>query len=176
MEYASNAKGNLGVTLGAIGTGLGVLNGGVGLLGMGGNGIMCQNTSRYVTKDELTMSQEIASKDSRIAFLEAESDSEKKMIEVYRQSHAELVTLRDNVNADIKELRNEVNTNRREQDAWNASQSVANAQMSAAIAVNANSIADLKNCCNSITQIKIPNSAVCPGWGNITVTPDIPTP
>lgn len=27
MEYASNGKGNLGVTLGAIGTGLGVLNG-----------------------------------------------------------------------------------------------------------------------------------------------------
>lgn len=30
MEYASNGKGNLGVTLGAIGTGLGVLNGGLG--------------------------------------------------------------------------------------------------------------------------------------------------
>lgn len=29
MEYASNGKGNLGVTLGAIGTGLGVLGGGL---------------------------------------------------------------------------------------------------------------------------------------------------
>ena len=47
MEYASNSKGNLGVTLGAIGTGLGALSG-TGLLsgfsGMSGN---------YVTKDEL---------------------------------------------------------------------------------------------------------------------------
>ena len=30
MEYASNGKGNLGVTLGAIGTGLGVFGGGHG--------------------------------------------------------------------------------------------------------------------------------------------------
>lgn len=30
MEYASNGKGNLGVTLGAIGTGLSLLNGGLG--------------------------------------------------------------------------------------------------------------------------------------------------
>ena len=39
MEYASNGKGNLGVTLGAIGTGLGVLNGGLGgiLGGFGAN-------------------------------------------------------------------------------------------------------------------------------------------
>ena len=29
MEYASNGKGNLGVTLGAIGTGLGVLRSGL---------------------------------------------------------------------------------------------------------------------------------------------------
>ena len=39
MEYASNAKGNLGVTLGAIGTGLGILDGGANVLGkmLGGN-------------------------------------------------------------------------------------------------------------------------------------------
>lgn len=38
MEYATNAKGNLGVTLGAVGTGLGLLDGGANLLGrmMGG--------------------------------------------------------------------------------------------------------------------------------------------
>lgn len=33
MEYSSNAKGNLGVTLGAVGTGLGLLDGGASLLG-----------------------------------------------------------------------------------------------------------------------------------------------
>lgn len=40
-EFATNGKGNLGVTLGAIGTGLGVLNGGLGNLlgGLGLNGV-----------------------------------------------------------------------------------------------------------------------------------------
>lgn len=39
MEYASNGKGNLGVTLGAIGTGLGVFGGGLSNLfgGWGAN-------------------------------------------------------------------------------------------------------------------------------------------
>lgn len=35
-EYASNGKGNLGVTLGSIGTGLSVLNGALGNIGIGG--------------------------------------------------------------------------------------------------------------------------------------------
>lgn len=40
MEYASNGKGNLGVTLGAVGTGLGLLDGGANLVGkmLGTNG------------------------------------------------------------------------------------------------------------------------------------------
>lgn len=43
MEYASNAKGNLGVTLGAIGTGLGALGGLGGLLGGMANNAMANN-------------------------------------------------------------------------------------------------------------------------------------
>lgn len=63
MNYSSNGKGNLGVTLGAIGTGLGVLNnGGNGLLGgILGNG-NCNNS--YTKYD--------AEKDARIAELETE--------------------------------------------------------------------------------------------------------
>lgn len=155
MEYASNAKGNLGVTLGAIGTGLGALSG-TGLL----SGLAGTHANNYVTKEEATMMQQLSSKDSEIALLKADQASEIKMTEVYKQAHSE-----------IKKLRDEVISNRREQDLWNANQSVLNAQMSAAIAVNTNSIASLQNCCNSITQLKIPNTAVCPGWGNITITP-----
>lgn len=163
MEYASNAKGNLGVALGAVGTGLNVLSGGLGLANaMNSNHGYCPN---YVTKDEMKMLQDLAYKDSQIALLSAESDSEKKMIEVYKQTRSE-----------IKELEKEINANRREQDMWNATQAVNNAHMSSAIAVNANSIKDLQEKCNSITMLKIPNSAVCPGWGDITVTPVIPEP
>lgn len=159
MEYASNAKGNLGVTLGAIGTGLGALSG-TGLL----SGLMGGTTNNYVTKSEAEMMHQLSAKDSEIALLKADQASEIKMTEVYKQAHSE-----------IKELRDEVIANRREQDLWNANQSVINAQMSSAIAVNTNSIKALQDCCSQITMLKIPNSAVCPGWGNITVTPEAPT-
>lgn len=160
MEYASNGKGNLGVTLGAIGTGLGVLSGTGLLSGFNGMGMYGCPHNGYVTKNELDYVQQLASKDSAIALLEAEKVSEQKMIEVYRQAHDEIVTLRNTVEA-----------NRREQDAWNASQSVANAQMSAAIATNTNSIAAINNIIGQITQVRVPNSAVCPGWGAVEVTP-----
>ena len=165
MEYASNSKGNLGVTLGAIGTGLGALSG-TGLLsgfsGMSGN---------YVTKDEIAMVQQLSAKDSEIALLKAESDSEKKMIDSYRQARDEIVARRENTNASIKELQKEINQNRRDQDAWNTSQSVLNSQISSAITTNVNSIAALQNTVGQITMTKIPNSVVCPGWGDIKVVP-----
>lgn len=49
MEYASNAKGNLGVTLGAIGTGLGILDGGASVLGkmLGNSSPEGTTVSRY---------------------------------------------------------------------------------------------------------------------------------
>lgn len=165
MECASNGKGNLGVTLGAIGTGLGLLDGGLGLMASG------SHAANYVTKGELRMIQELADKDSKIAQLQAENVSETKMIEVYKQVHSEIASLRDKVDDDLKDLRKEVNQNRREQDAWNASQSVVNTQMSAAIATNVNSINAINEILGKITQIKIPNTAVCPGWGPVTITP-----
>lgn len=54
MEYASNGKGNLGVTLGAIGTGLGVLNGGLGsLFGGWGNGCSENTPAWYAAMNML---------------------------------------------------------------------------------------------------------------------------
>lgn len=165
MEYASNGKGNLGVALGAIGTGLNLLNNGSGFLtGALGNGYVTPCQQQFVTKDEMKMVSELASKDSQIAILTAENDSEKKMIEVYKQSHSELSRLRDDVKVDIKELRDAMVIADKEQ-------AVINAKFSDAIGVNTSNISDIKSTLNEITQIKIPNHAVCPGWGNVTVTP-----
>lgn len=67
-NYSSNAKGNLGVTLGAIGTGLGVL-GGSNLLGLFNNGNCngttwnaggCCSEDHYVNRYELSQENEIA--------------------------------------------------------------------------------------------------------------------
>lgn len=149
MEYASNGKGNLGVTLGAIGTGLGAL-GNSGLL----NGFFNNaNSNNYVTKDELKYVQELAAKDSQISLLTSEQNTEIKIADVYER----LIT--------------RINSDQKAQAEWNASQSVANAQMSAAIATNANSIASINNLLGQITAVRVPNSSVCPGWGNVTITP-----
>ena len=59
VQYASNAKGNLGVTLGAIGTGLGAMAGAGGLAGLFGlqpNGGDPDN--RPVTRYEMGLIQE----------------------------------------------------------------------------------------------------------------------
>lgn len=157
MEYASNAKANTAVTLGAIGTGLGALNGTGLLAGLFGNGMGNTNgtmlNSNYVSKDEMKLIMDISAKDSEIALLKSEQNTENKIADVYER------------------IMTRVNQDQRDQAAWNAGQSVINAQISASIATNASSIAALQNCCNQITMLKIPNSAVCPGWGSVTVMP-----
>lgn len=39
------------------------------------------------------------------------------------------------------------------------------------ISANATAIQNLQNTVNSITKLSIPNSACCPGWGSVTITP-----
>jgi len=176
MEYASKGVANAGLTTGIIGTALGVMNGGGGLLGgllgnrsASGTGIgeMAQvaqavadiaginkcSDNMPVTRYELKMQQEIAAKDSEIALLKSEQNTEVKIADVYER------------------VMTRVNADQREQAAWNAQQMVNNTQMTAQIVANATSIAGLQNCCNQITKLVVPNSAVCPGWGAVTVAP-----
>ena len=97
MEYASNGKGNLGVTLGAIGTGLGVLNGGLGgLFGGWGNGCS-ENTP--VSRYELDRETKLAAKDSEIALLKANTYNDQKMLEVYAYIDGQLKEVRNGLAA-----------------------------------------------------------------------------
>lgn len=134
MEYATKAVGNAGLTTGIIGTALGVLNGGAGLLGMS------DHASNYVTKDEMALYKELAEKDSKIAILTSEQNTEVKIADVYER------------------IMKRVNDDARDQALWNANQSVINSQMSSAIAVNNNSIAALQG----LTKIVVPADNVCP--------------
>lgn len=143
-EFASHGVANAGLTTGIIGTALGVLNGGAGLL----NGGLFNNNDCYVTKEEFKMGQELARKDSEIALLKSEQNTEIKIADVYER----LIT--------------RINADSRAQADWNASQAVANAQMSAAIATNANSIAALQNVCGQITKTIVPKEAICPEYMN----------
>lgn len=134
--YASNGKGNLGVTLGAIGTGLALLgnHGGEGGWGIFGN------KSDYVSKETFDKQNEISSLNSKIALLEAEKDSEKKMIDVYERITTRIKGLEDS-----------------QAEKW-ATQNVINAQVGANLSVIQNQISVL----NGLTKTIIPIGNVCP--------------
>ena len=175
MEYAGKGIAGTGLGLGIAGTALGLLNGGLNGVGLLNNGTQTSTAADVatiastvadiagvtnkcsentpVTRYELKMQQDLASKDAEIALLKSEQNTEIKIADVYER----LIT--------------RINSDQRAQADWNANQSVANAQMSAAIATNNASIAALQNCCNQITKLVVPNSAICPGWGNVTITP-----
>jgi hypothetical protein len=147
VNVASPGVANAGLTTGIIGTALSVLNGG-GLGNLLGGG--CAN--QYATKTELAYAQELAKKDSEIALLKSEQNTEIKIADVYDR------------------LLTKINANQQAQADWNAAQAVNNCKLSNAVAVNSNSISALQNCCNSITKLVVPNSSICPGWGDVTVS------
>lgn len=144
-EYAS--KGLAGT---ALGTGIGglaisLLNGGVGnLLGGCGNG--CGDNA-YVTRYD-------ASKDAEIARLQSQIE----LRDANFYAIGEVGKLRDYMENRFDKVEHEI-----------CDQKVMNATMTSNMSCMASQIAAL----NSLTKLIVPNSSVCPGWGNVNVT--IPT-
>jgi hypothetical protein len=98
VKVPSSGQVNLNTVLGSIGTAgaLGILNGngcGGGILGglFGNNG--CGGNA-MVTRHELGMQNEIASRDSKIALLEATIYEDKKSLELYKYVDSELKDIR----------------------------------------------------------------------------------
>lgn len=92
-EYASNSKGNTGVTLGAIGTGLGILNGlgtGGGIFGGWGGGAMR-------TAGALAEGQLCAGLMAEVGQLKAEKYADKNTADVFVALNAQNNTLRDKI-------------------------------------------------------------------------------
>lgn len=87
MEYSSNAKGNLGVTLGAVGTGLGLLDGGASLLGrmLGNGGMSGSSEDRPVTRYEMGLIQNTINEKIDNSYLRGQLDTAGKLEGVQRQ-------------------------------------------------------------------------------------------
>ena len=87
MEYSSNAKGNLGVTLGAVGTGLGLLDGGASLLGrmLGNGGMGGSPEDRPVTRYEMGLIQDTINQKIDNSYLRGQLDTSAKFEGVQRQ-------------------------------------------------------------------------------------------
>ena len=157
MEYASKGVAGSGLGLGIAGTALGVLNGGLGnLLGGWGNGNACCSENTPVNRYELNLTNELAAKDAKIGLLEANIFTDQKIADTYAA-----------LNGQINNLAAEVRANKDAQNAVNMNQAVYNGTNTAAIGCIQNQIAQLY----SLTKLVVPNTSVCPGWGNVTITP-----
>jgi hypothetical protein len=142
-HYASNGKGNLGVTLGAIGTGLGLLGGnGLGNI-LGGNNTACSE-DHYINRYEAAQSARIAELETEVKLRDANTYTDGKILDVYRYIDGRL----NGVEAQI------------------CQQNVVNAQLTANISCMQNTIATL----TGLTKTVIPIDSICPAPAVATTT------
>ena len=159
-EFASKGVAGAALGTGIGGLALGVLNGAGGLLNlMGGNCGGCGNGYAgiaIVNRYELGLVQELAAKDAKIGLLEADKYTDQKIVEAYKDLQGQ-----------IKELAGEVRANKDEQAGINMQQAVYNGTNTATLQCMQQQIAQLQG----LTKLVVPNGSVCPGWGNVTITP-----
>lgn len=167
-SYASSGVGTAGLTLGVIGTALAS-----GILGNGGlSGLFGNSNSQ-------SMQYALAQKDATIAQLEANAKTDAKLVEVYTTLRTNEKALEKSISdATSRILALETAAPLREQivmDQVNAVANTANAAIASLSSSTAASIASLQATLAGITKTVVPNSAVCPGWGNVTITPSTTT-
>ena len=144
-EFASKAVAGTGLGFGIAGTALDLLNGGAGGLLSSMTGAGCCSDNMAVNRYELNLNQEIASKDSRIGLLESQVYVDQKLTDVVKDYTAQISNLQSQINA----------------------QAVYNATMNGTVSCIQGQIAQLQ----SLTKLVVPNASVCPGWGNVPITP-----
>lgn len=113
----------------------------------------------------------IAAKDSMIAKLEAEKYTDAQVANLYQakvRDDKELMVFATNIDKRVTAL--EVSAPLREQILQGQIAQVAQQSTCCCNAATA-AIANLQAAVNSITKLVIPNTSVCPGWGNVTITP-----
>ena len=145
-EFASKGVAGSGLGLGIAGTALGILNGGLGNIFGGMNNCSCSENN-LVNRYELEMENKIVSKDSEIALLKSNIYTDQKIADVYERLNTKIGVVEAGVNA----------------------QAVYNATNTATIGCIQGQIAQLQG----LTKLVVPNTSVCPGWGEVKVT--IPT-
>lgn len=91
VQYATNGKGNLAVTLGAIGTGLGAMAGAGGLDALLGRNQNSDPNEKPVTRYEMSLIRETLAKDSEIAALKSQIYTDGKIAGVQAEISAQAV-------------------------------------------------------------------------------------
>lgn len=148
-EFASKGVAGSGLGLGIAGTALGVLNGGLGnILGGLTNNCGCGN-NQYINRYEMELENKIVGRDSEIALLKSNIYTDQKIADVYERLNTKIGAVEAGINA----------------------QAVYNAANTATIGCIQGQVAQLFG----LTKLVVPNTSVCPGWGNVTITPSTTT-
>lgn len=146
------------------GTGLaGVITGGIALLNtLGGNGGLIGGL--VGGNQQTALSALIAQKDAEIAQLKGEKYADKVGIEVHAYAERRLNAVIDKLEGiDKRVAALEVAAPLREK--------LVDQQIACCCNASNAAIAALQATVAQITKLVVPNEAVCPGWGKVTVTP-----
>lgn len=203
-EYASKGVAGAGLGLGIAGTALGLLNNnGNGLGGLFGNNGWNNGwhngydgfggVGGFGGFGGFAVNDKFSCLESEIAKLKAERYSDKSDIEVYKQTRGENNDLRDRLLGNwIKPLADEAANNRVKIATLEADISknkeiaelqmklaeernrTEHAQINGAIGLMDQRLRCVEHKVDAITAIRVPNYAVCPGWGPVTIAPTTP--
>lgn len=151
MEYANKGVAGAGLGLGIAGTALGLMAGGLngtGLFNTGCarnvNGCGCHE-DHVVNRYEAGQAARIAELETEVKLRDANTYTDGKILDLYRYVDGKLACVENQL----------------------CEQRVYNATNTAALNCISGQVAQLM----ALTQLKIGNASVCPGWGNVTVTP-----
>lgn len=163
-RYASRGVGNAGLTTGIIGTALGALGTGIvpnilgGMFNGNQGGWGCGNYGGYavpVCSDNMAVNRYEAAQSARIAELETEV----KLRDANTYTLQQINGLRDYVERKFDHVEHELC----DQKAFNAG-----------TIGKVGCIEEQLHQLYGLTRLVIPNRSVCPGWGDVTVTPAAP--
>lgn len=147
------------------GTGLaGVITGGIALLNTLGNGNGTLLGGLLGGGNQTALSAMIAQKEAEIAQLKGEKYADKVGIEVHAYAEQRMNAALEKMNAiDQRLAALEVAAPLREK--------LVDQQIACCCNASNAAITALQTAVSQITKLVVSNSAVCPGWGNVTVTP-----
>lgn len=142
-NFASKGVAGAGLGLGIAGTALGVLSGGIGNIG----GIFGRNGSQecLVSRYEAEQSKRIAELETEVKLRDSNIYTDSKILDLYKYVDGKFATVEGQL----------------------CEQRVYNATLNSAVSCIQGQIAQLQG----LTKLVIPNGSVCPGWGNVTVSP-----
>lgn len=158
-SYASKGVAGTGLGLGIAGTALGLLN------GNGGNGILGNLLGNGQQNNQVMALM------SENATLKSEKYTDAQVAELYRakvRDDKELTVFASNIDKRLGALEVAIPLQAQITDGKIAA--TAAAAECGCKAANA-AIASLQAQVGAITKYVVPNTAVCPGWGNVTITP-----